>query len=72
MVGIEETGMLNEETLSWMDRPRCGMPDRVPEGAASDLPDGAVIAQAYTVPGRDHLKITSLLMDPLLLQNDPF
>ncbi|XP_064646853.1 interstitial collagenase-like [Lineus longissimus] len=51
MVGIEETGMLNEETLEWMDKPRCGMPDRVPEGAASDLPDGVVIAQSYTVPG---------------------
>lgn len=53
MVGIEETGMLNEETLEWMDKPRCGMPDRVPEGAASDLPDGVVIAQSYTVPGKD-------------------
>jgi hypothetical protein len=54
MVGIQQTGLLNEETLTWMGKPRCGLPDRVPEGTAFDLPEGVVVAQSYSVPGKNN------------------
>ncbi|XP_064620930.1 matrix metalloproteinase-19-like [Lineus longissimus] len=57
---LKETGVLNEETLTWMTKPRCGMPDQVPDGSdlmldgdefgpASD--DAGQIAQSFSVPG---------------------
>ena len=31
MAGISETGEINGETAEWMQKPRCGMPDRMPQ-----------------------------------------
>ena len=37
-VGLHQSGVLDDQTLLWMQRPRCGVKDHQPSATASDSP----------------------------------
>ena len=37
-VGVEQSGVLDQETLRWMQRPRCGVKDHQPSSSQSPQP----------------------------------
>ena len=65
MAGIEETGRLDDDTIRWMEQPRCGMADRTPhdvdigEWSRSNRGRSRGEPDSYYVPGymwnKEHL-----------------